>query len=64
MRVELSQVDDGGGWFVDCVSANNRVVIGRRRGGRTGRGRNKGVVFHADLFDLLEISVSMATSLV
>ena len=64
MRVELSQVDDGGGWFVDCVSANNGVVIGRRRGGRTGCGRDKGVVLHADLFNLLEISVSIATSFV
>ena len=64
MRVELSQVDDGGGWFVDCVSTNNGVVIGRRGGGRAGCERDKGVVLHADLFDLLEISISMATSLV
>ena len=64
MQVELSQVDDGGGWFVDCVSANNGMVIGRHRGGRTGCGRNKGVVLHADLFALLEISVSIATSLI
>ena len=64
MQVELSQVDDGGGWFVDHVSANNGVVIGRRRGGRTGCGRNERVVFHADLSSLLEISVSIATPFV
>ena len=64
MRVESSQVDDGGGWFVGCVSANNGVVIGRRGGGRTGCGRNEGVILHADLFGLLEISFSIMTSLV
>ena len=64
MQVELSQVDDGGGWFVDRVSANNGMMIGRRRGGRTGCGRNERVALHADRFDLLEIPVSIATSLV
>ena len=64
MRVELLQVDEGGGWFVECVSANNRVVIGRCGGGRTGCGRNEGMVLHADLFILLEIPFSIATSFV
>ena len=64
MRVKLLQVDEGRGWFIVCVSVDDRVVIGRRgRGGALCR-RNKRVVLHADLFDFLEISVSIATSLV
>ena len=64
MRVELSQVDEGCSWFVVCVSADDRVVIGRRGRGRARCERDERMALHADLFDFLEISVSITTSLV
>ena len=62
MRVELLQVDEGRGWFIVCVSADDRVIIGRCGRGRARCRRDERVVLHADLF--LEISVSIATSLI
>ena len=57
------QVDEGG-WFVVCVSADNRVVIGRCGLSGTRRRRDERVVLHVDLCGFLEISVSIATSLI
>jgi hypothetical protein len=60
----LLQVDDGGGWFVMHVSADNGVVIGRCGWSRARRRRDERVVLHADLFDSSEIPISLAASLV
>ena len=64
MRVELSQVDEGCGWFIVCVSADDRIMVGRCGRGRARCRRDERMALHADLFDFLEISVSIATSLV
>jgi hypothetical protein len=58
------QVDDGGGWFVMRVSADNGVVIGRCGWSRTRRRRDERVVFHADLFVSSEIPISVTASLI
>ena len=47
-----------------CVSADDRVIVGRRGRGRARCKRDERMALHADLFDFLEISVSIATSLV
>ena len=62
--MEFLQIDNGGGWFVVYVSADDRVVVGRRRRGRARRRGDKRVVLHADLSILSELSVSVATSFV
>ena len=58
------QVDDGGGWFVMHVSADNGVVVGRRGWSRTRRRRDERVVLHADLFSSSEIPISVTASLI